>query len=402
MKGARTQFLVRLLIVPVVAALAVLTTGTPGAQAVTDVPTIAEALRERPVYVDPDASHLLSKADADALSDKIRDADKPVLVVVLPADYPTQDLFQHLRTQAGLTGLYGVRLGDRFDARADSGVLSRQGVSNLVGSVQGTSDPKAQLNDFVDAALRSVHGSAPSTWATSGSVSTTTLLTAGAVVVVAGAGGYALVRRARRRREEEQRAALERLRVVVDEDITAFGEELDRLDFRPSEPGADDAMRADYERGLDAYEQAKTAMADARRPEDVRAVTEALEDGRFALAQLAARREGRPLPERRPPCFFDPRHGPSVADAAWTPPGGATAVPKKPVTEAISVFSGAPSGRTLTSMRRIVSTGVCVTFIVHFHLRPPISTSSEVLSTAGACSRPAITTRTASRRTPRS
>ncbi len=111
--------------------------------------------------------------------------------------------------------------------------------------------------------------------------------------------------------------------MVVDEDITAFGEELDRLEFHPAEPGADDVMRADYERALDAYEQAKSYMAAATKPEDVRSVTQALEDGRFSLAQLAARREGRPLPERRAPCFFDPRHGPSVADATWTPPGGA-------------------------------------------------------------------------------
>ena len=71
-----------------------------------------------------------------------------------------------------------------------------------------------------------------------------------------GAGAYAVTRRRRRRHEEEQAAALEKLRVVVDEDITAFGEELDRLDFHPGEPGADDAMRADYERALDAYERA--------------------------------------------------------------------------------------------------------------------------------------------------
>ncbi|MET9258141.1 hypothetical protein [Streptomyces sp. NPDC003717] len=324
MKG-HALVLIRLLLVPVVAALAVLTAGVPGAQAATDVSTIGRALRESPVYVDPAATDILSKADADALADKIKDADKPVFVAVLPADQPTANLFNQLRTSTGITGLYGVRLGDRFDARADSVVLSRQGVGNLVGTVQGAGDPKAQLNDFVDDALRSVRGSAPSSWGSDGGsgVSTGALITAGAVVVAGGAGVYAVSRRSRRRREEEQRAALERLRVVVDEDITAFGEELDRLDFHPAEPGADDAMRADYERALDAYDQAKRFMADARRPEDVRGVTEALEDGRFSLAQLAARREGRPLPERRPPCFFDPRHGPSVADASWTPPGGA-------------------------------------------------------------------------------
>ncbi|MEV5663379.1 hypothetical protein [Streptomyces flaveolus] len=325
MKDVRMQVLIRLLVVPVVAALAVLMAGAPGARAATDVSEIGAALRESPVYVDPAASDVLSAADADALAHKIKSADEPVFVVVLPADYPTQNLFQNLRTETGITGLYGIRLGDRFDARADSSVLSRQGVNNLVTAVQGAGDPKAQLNDFVDDALRSVRGSAPASWDAGGSgVSTGALIGAGAVVVVGGAGAYALVRRNRHRREEEQRAALERLRVVVDEDITAFGEELDRLDFHPAEPRADDAMRADYERALDSYDQAKTYMADARRPEDVRAVTESLEDGRFSLAQLSARREGRPLPERRPPCFFDPRHGPSVADASWTPPGGAT------------------------------------------------------------------------------
>ncbi|MER6852506.1 hypothetical protein AB0A81_31875 [Streptomyces flaveolus] len=325
MKDVRMQVLIRLLVVPVVAALAVLMAGAPGARAATDVSEIGAALRESPVYVDPAASDLLSAADADALAHKIKSADEPVFVVVLPGDYPTQNLFQNLRTETGITGLYGIRLGDRFDARADSSVLSRQGVNNLVTAVQGAGDPKAQLNDFVDDALRSVRGSAPASWDAGGSgVSTGALIGAGAVVVVGGVGAYALVRRNRHRREEEQRAALERLRVVVDEDITAFGEELDRLDFHPAEPRADDAMRADYERALDSYDRAKTYMADARRPEDVRAVTESLEDGRFSLAQLSARREGRPLPERRPPCFFDPRHGPSVADATWTPPGGAT------------------------------------------------------------------------------
>lgn len=132
-----------------------------------------------------------------------------------------------------------------------------------------------------------------------------------------GAGAYTLVRRSRRRREEEQRAALDRLRVVVDEDITAFGEELDRLEFHPAEPGADDAMRADYERALDAYEQAKSYMAAATKPEDVRSVTQALEDGRFSLAQLAARREGRPCPNAGPRASSTR----ATAPRSPTPPG---------------------------------------------------------------------------------
>ncbi|MGW0884001.1 hypothetical protein [Streptomyces sp. NPDC002671] len=306
-------------------ALVVATTfAAPHASAATSISTIAQALRKSPVYVDPAASAQLPKADADALAKRIKGANRPLFIAVLPAGYPTKNLFADLRTATGITGLYGIRLGDRFDARADSSVLSHSGVQNLVTSVQGES-AKAQLTDFTGSALTNMGGHAPSTWGSSGSaggISSTALIVAGAVVVAGGAGAYALVRRNRRRHEEEQRAALERLWVVVDEDITAFGEELDRLDFHPAEPGADDAMRADYERALDAYETAKQHMVGATKPEDVRTVTEALEDGRFSLAQLAARREGRPLPERRPPCFFDPRHGPSVADATWIPPGG--------------------------------------------------------------------------------
>ncbi|MEV8538302.1 hypothetical protein [Streptomyces sp. NPDC051572] len=304
--------------------LAALTMASPAA-ADTGVSTIAQALRKSPVYVDPSASGRLSTADADALAKRIKDADKPVFVVVLPADFP-KTTFSNLRTATGITGLYAVRFGDRFDARADSSVLSNTAVRNLVSSVQGE-DAKTQLTDFTDRALASMGGSAPASWGGSsdggGGVSGTALIVAGGVLVAGGAGAYTLVRRSRRRRLEEQRAALDKLRVVVDEDITAFGEELDRLEFHPAEPGADDTMRADYERALDAYEQAKSYMAAATKPEDVRSVTQALEDGRFSLAQLAARREGRPLPERRAPCFFDPRHGPSVADATWTPPGGA-------------------------------------------------------------------------------
>ncbi|MET8634664.1 hypothetical protein ABZX69_10800 [Streptomyces sp. NPDC004074] len=321
--------LVKGLAIPLVAllmaALTVLYGGVPRAQAATDVSTVATALRKGPVYVDPAASGQLSVRDADALAKKIKDAGKPVFVAVLPADYPTRNLFADLRTATGITGLYAIRLGDRFDARADSSVLPRTAVQNLVTSVQGES-VKAQLDDFTDRALANVGGRAPSTWggsARDGGVSSTALITVAVVLVAGATGAYALVRRNRRRRDEEQRAALEKLRVVVDEDITAFGEELDRLDFHPGEQGADDAMREDYERGLNAYDRAKSAMAAAQRPEDVKAVTQALEDGRFSLAVLAARREGRALPQRRPPCFFDPRHGPSVADATWTPAGGA-------------------------------------------------------------------------------
>ncbi|MGW4705564.1 hypothetical protein, partial [Streptomyces sp. NPDC004285] len=299
-----------------------------GARA-TGVPDAAAALKQGPVYVDPGAAGQLSTADAKALAQKIKDADKPLFVAVLPANaqFPPQGLIDNLRAQTGIAGLYAVRLGDRFDAGSDRAVMSPAAVDNLVTSVRAPGvDAATELNNFVDQALPALRGHAPAAWGATGQdsgVPVAGLVTLGAVVVAAGAGAYAVVRRNRLRKEAEERAALDRLRVVVDEDITAFGEELERLDFHPAERGADDAMRGDYERALDSYDRAKSLMGAVTRPHEVRGVTEALEDGRFSLAVLAARRESRPLPERRPPCFFDPRHGPAADDRTWTPAGGA-------------------------------------------------------------------------------
>ncbi len=292
---------------------------------------VAEALRKGPVYVDPRAAAQLPPAAADALAEKIKDADKPVFVAVLPAtdEFPASSVLRTVRTGTGITGLYAIRLGDGFNAGADPVVLSRQAVGNLVAAAKagGPVDATTQLNSFVDQALPQTRGHAPDSWSgtggSSGGSSTVGLVVVGGLLVAGGAGAYTLVRRNRKRKEEREREAVEKLRVVVDEDITAFGEELDRLDFHPGEAGADDAMRAEYEKALDAYDGAKQIMGRVRHPDEVRGVTRALEDGRFALAVLAARREGRPLPERRAPCFFDPRHGPSTDDADWAPAGGA-------------------------------------------------------------------------------
>ena len=145
------------------------------------------------------------------------------------------------------------------------------------------------------------------------------------VVIVALVGLVVVARRAGKQREiERQRAELEPVRRLTAEDITALGEELQALDLDLAGRELDPGQNADYQRALDAYESAKTAADAMSKPDDVRHVTEILEDGRYAIACVRARVAGDPLPLRRPPCFFDPRHGLSVADVPWTPPGGAT------------------------------------------------------------------------------
>jgi hypothetical protein len=128
------------------------------------------------------------------------------------------------------------------------------------------------------------------------------------------------VRRARRRTEAEE---LDGVRAMADEDVTVLGEELQRLGDRTAE-GMDEATRVDYQTALDAYESAKRAVPRLRSAHEVSTVVDILSTGRYALACVQAGLEGRPVPELRVPCFFNPQHGPSVSDVRWTAPGRGT------------------------------------------------------------------------------
>jgi hypothetical protein len=146
-----------------------------------------------------------------------------------------------------------------------------------------------------------------------------TLLLVGGVVLLL---SQATKRRQQQELEQRKTSDLEGIRRVADEDVTRFGEELQRLDTDLLVDAIDEPTRQDYQRALDSYESAKESMARVTVPEDVRHVTQALEDGRYAVACVRARVAQQPLPARRPPCFFNPAHGPSTVDIGWTPPGG--------------------------------------------------------------------------------
>jgi hypothetical protein len=109
---------------------------------------------------------------------------------------------------------------------------------------------------------------------------------------------------------------------ATEEDITALGLDLQQLDVDVAGVELDEGARADYQRALDAYEAAKHSLAMVTVASEISHVTTILHEGRYAIACVRARVAGEPLPPRRPPCFFDPRHGLSVRDVTWTPDGG--------------------------------------------------------------------------------
>lgn len=129
----------------------------------------------------------------------------------------------------------------------------------------------------------------------------------------------------RRRRREAELAEKDRWRVarrLVDEDVTVLGEQLAELHVDTLAEELDPVARDHYRRALEHYDQAKHLLAASTTAEEVVAVEQVVADSRYHRAAVIAVRDGEPLPERREPCFFDPRHGSAMQDVEWAPPGG--------------------------------------------------------------------------------
>lgn len=142
------------------------------------------------------------------------------------------------------------------------------------------------------------------------------------LLVITFIGALIISRSSRKRELEREQAALAAVKRTAEEDVTEFGEEVAYLDTITAGVELDEGGRQDYQRALNAYDTAKETLDAAKTPDAIKHVTEALEDGRYAASCVRARVDGKPLPTRTPPCFFNPQHGPSVENVDWAPPGG--------------------------------------------------------------------------------
>ena len=149
--------------------------------------------------------------------------------------------------------------------------------------------------------------------------------------IVAAAGGAGFAARWWRDTQATRRTTAEELegvRDLVGEDITYLQEQLQRLDREIGGQVLDQETRVAHQTVLDSCESAQRTLEQVSNAEEVREVTETLATGLYALACAQARVAGRPMPEQRVLCFFNPLHGPSVTEVLWTRPGhGARRVP---------------------------------------------------------------------------
>ncbi|HEX2235147.1 MAG TPA: hypothetical protein VHK89_02625, partial [Actinomycetota bacterium] len=300
------------------------------AQQTTIIDEAAEALRTDPVYVHPEVSADLSESDAEELRDRIEAADAgAIYIAVLPerarleAGGATESVLQGLYDTLLRDGTYAVVVGTELRAGSTVAEGARSAADEAVRQAGGEGTA-AVLLAFVDEMARTASGEAPAGDGDGGATGLGFI----PLLLLVGGGALALsALRRRRTRNVEEARRFEEVKQVATEDLVALGEDLRATEI-DVEMASDPDASADYERALGSYERASAQLDRARRVEDLREVSAACEEGRWAMASARARLEGRPLPERRPPCFFDPRHGPSVRDVDWAPPDGAVrAVP---------------------------------------------------------------------------
>jgi hypothetical protein len=309
-------------------ALAVLAAAPAAAQATVD--QVAEELRRSPVYRDPNAE---AKIDADQVRDRVVDAGTPIYIAILPTSAregyggSTTELGKAIADKLRRDGTYMVISGNQWAAGSYGNDLPRGEASRLASQAvdDHKDDPQAAVLQWVDGVAAASRGE-PAAQSGGNGGGAGGVLAGVAVVAVLVVGGGALIfgaRRRRREREAERRRELEEVKQVAQEDLVALGDDIRALDLDTSMPDADPEAVRHYTEAVTQYQKAATALDQARRTEDLAPMSAALEAGRYEMSATKAILEGRPVPERRAPCFFDPRHGPSVEDVEWAPPDGA-------------------------------------------------------------------------------
>lgn len=346
-----------LLVLVLVVAGAIALTAPAWAQTTTAsdyVDLAANALIGDPVYVHPDAAEALSEDEAGALREKIaRSNAGAIYIAVLPeearrqAGGSTAEVLKQIVNAMQRDGTYALVIGNELRAGNTrvGGTVPALATQAVEANRGGT--PAAVLSDFVDRLAQAssegdLEGSSDGGGA-SPLVPVTLLVVGGGVVA-------AMMRKRKIDRRVVDAKQLKEVKDVALEDLVALGEDLRALDLQVEMPSADPRAKEEYVRALGEYESATGSLDKANRLQDIQKVSQDLAEGRYAIQCAKARLEGKEPPPKREPCFFDPRHGPSVTEVEWSPDGsGATRRVPACAADAAMVESGtSPKGREIT------------------------------------------------------
>jgi len=319
--------------------------------AVTALPAVAGpwvdrttgSLRGDPVYVHPSARPTLTPAAAGQVRARIARTGTPVFVAVLPRQALAEAGGSAARLAAlvagslGRPGTYLVVAGGQQGAGSDT--LGQGEAAGLARSAfrRHRGDLRGAVLDFVGRVDRAAGVPAttapapqeppPGQDAAARETGLQLVLVFALLAAVAVFASIAAQHLGRRRGVRLGHEVAE-VRALVEEDLRALSDDLRDLDvdLRAVEMEHPQAV-SEYTRAYEQLEKASDAFDQATTVEDMAPVSSALESGRFAMDAARTMFEGRDPPRRRPPCFFDTRHGTSVDDVGWEPPTG----PPRPV-----------------------------------------------------------------------
>jgi hypothetical protein len=335
------------------------------------------SLRDDPLYVHPQARPTLTAAAAAQVRARIARTGTPLFVAVLPRQALAEAggspgrLAAMVAGALGRPGTYLTVAGGRQGAGSDT--LARGEAAGLARSAfrAHPGDLRGAVLDFVGRVDRAAGvpatttvapPPAPGEDAAARDTALQLVLVFALIAAVAVLASVATQRLGTRRRLQRGREVAE-VRAVVEQDLRALGDDLRDLDVDLRAVEAEHPRAVDqYSRAYQQLERASEAFERATAVEDMAPVSSALESGRFAMDATRALFEGRDPPRRRPPCFFDTRHGTSVDDVGWEPPTG----PPRPVPACSACMQAISAG--MQPPPRLVRTGGRT---VPFYQAPP-------------------------------
>ncbi len=313
------------------AVLALLAIPVLPAQAATTTPSeylneVARNLGDTGVWVDPEVSRLSSSEVAE-LDAAVKSSVAPMRIAVVPAAklknskyssslaWEGEEIADQLYDRVGVEGVYAVLV----DARSQS---AGRGFHAVQRADKGpTYDVGGAVDEAVDCCAPNYESMLVRFIQRAQVINKPWYVDvapwAGGVVGLWGLWWGAVTFGAHRARRRDEKAHLEVTRPMLNEEIIELSQKVAAL------PATNDPQQAKLSKDvLDAVEKARHRLDAAKTDPDVEAVTTLLGSARYGLVCIDAVRAGKPMPEPTPPCFFDPRHGPSAAEVDWQPEGG--------------------------------------------------------------------------------
>jgi len=312
-------------------------------------------LQHKRVFIDPGVRDTLASSTVASLENQVNQtsASKPLYIAVLPqaalseggghADGVAKAILRGLHRPGTVLVVSGLSFGTASSSQADSTAASGAVTSALraagvkAGESLGKDAGKALgrvLSDATSRTATAVGHAASNAKPAQGSSGFSLwhsalvrfLLIAALLVAVVALLDLLLMRLTSRQRQGHAHD-FEDVRSLAHQDITALDEDVRDLGASLDLDTDNPRILTDYQDAQESLQQANDAYDRAQTANELAPVSTAIEAGHYKLARARARFEGRELPQRRPPCFFDTRHGPSVDDVGWMPENG----PPRPV-----------------------------------------------------------------------